>query len=729
MTALLLGIALALGVGVLGSMIWQERRVHPLDAYALRFPSKLGEPAVTQFAGLLSGLAHGSLVVFELEASDRGIEHRILIPKAQSAVILSRLHALVPGLRYEPRDSTLSYPQAIGVRQKELLGLWQDSAQPSATALLAGLGGLKRGESVCVQWIVGGGFAPAPESHAERSRETASELRAARRQKVSAPLLAVWGRVGVRAASPRRARQLVGQVLSVYRALRTAQGTFTFQMLARGWQARGLNARRRPWLTRASLINGREFAAVIGWPVGDASLPGVNTSDAPVLRADDDVPRRGRRFGTGNHPASMRSVAQTELAAMSHTLISGPTGVGKTALLSGLVADDLASTRSVVVVDGKGDLAHHVLARMPEKRLENLHVLDLGFGNSSTPLPGLSLFGSRDDAELAADLVLGVFADLFADSWGPRSEQWLRVGLTTVASDPESTLVDLLTLFWNEGYRRRMVGRVRSPLLCAAWAQFDAMSPAERANVLAAPLNKLDAVLGRSRLRAVLGQRKPAISVEHIMNSGGTLVVNLATGAVGTLAARLLGALVTYEVYRASASRARIPESRRRACMVVIDEPRALVGLPVPLDVLFEQARGHKVGLTIATQSLSQLPEGLGRAITSNVGTIGVFRQNADDATFLARYFAGMKAGDLEGLEQYELMLRLGLGNGRIARPLTLTTTEPTKPERDPRALTKKYAERVGMTAAQVDAAGGIATDPPSQSNAAPVGRKRRSQP
>ena len=447
---------------------------------------------MTQFAGLLSGLAHGSLVVFELEASAKGIEHRILIPPASGIpVILSRLHALVPGLRYEPRQSQLTYPQAIGIRQRELLGLWQDSAAPSATALLAGLASPKGDETLVIQWIAGGGFAPAPSSLADHSRETTTELRAARRQKVSAPLLAVWGRVGVRAGSPRRARQVVGQVLAVYRALRTVHGAFRFQMIGQGFRARALNARRRPWFTPPSLINGREFAAVIGWPIGDVSLPGVRTSNAPVLRAGDDVPRHGRSFGVGNHPASMRPVAQSELGAMGHTSINGPTGVGKTSLLVGMICDDLASSRSVVVIDGKGDLAQQVLARMPEKRLAGLHVLDLGFGNASTPLPGLSLFGNRDDAELAADLVLGTLADLFADSWGPRSEQWLRVGLTTVASDPESTLVDLLTLFWNEGYRRQMVGRVRSPLLLrAAWAQFDAMSAAERANVLAAPLSQ-----------------------------------------------------------------------------------------------------------------------------------------------------------------------------------------------------------------------------------------------
>ena len=213
------------------------------------------------------------------------------------------------------------------------------------------------------------------------------------------------------------------------------------------------------------------------------------------------------------------------------------------------------------------------------------------------------------------------------------------------------------------------------------------------------------------------------------MNSGGTLVVNLATGAVGTLTARLLGALLAYEVYRASAARARLPENRRRPCMVVIDEPRVLVGLPVPLDVLFEQARGHKVGLTIAAQSLSQLPEGVARAITTNVGTVAAFRQNPDDASFLARYFTGAQAADLQGLDSFELMVRMGLGDGKVSRPLTLTTEKPEPATTDPRAITKAYVERVGMTAAQVDTEGGIDLAAPGHSPVSgPIGKRRRSQ-
>lgn len=700
----LLAIGFALAFGTLGAVWIVEHRVPRLTAFGLRFPASLDVDSPAAFASALSGMPHGLYVVFELVASHDSIEHRLLVPDASAGHIIGTLHALVPGLRFEPVEPSIDAEvRTIGVRQKTMTALRSGAVDISSRSLLASLGGVRREEQIVVQWIVGGGFAPSPESVADEQVELRSELRQARRDKTRFPLLQVWGRVGVRAEQPARRRQLLSQVLSTYRSLRTSQGELHFGTWFQKARTRGLLARRRPWLVPRTLLNVVELASVIGWPVGGASAPGLAISGAPVLRAERDVPHRGRVFGRSNFPGSDRQVAQTAHGALSHTLIAGPTGTGKTALLINLIADDLASSRSVVVIDGKGDLAAGVLERLPDNRVNELHVLDLGFGDSRTPVPGLKLFGRSGDGELAADLVLGVLADLFADSWGPRSEQWLRVGLVTIASDPEATLADLLYLFWDESYRRSLIARVKSPLLRASWAQFDAMGKAERANVLAAPLNKLDAVLGRSRLRAVLGQRQPAIDVGRVMNEGGVLVVNLASGAVGTLASRLLGALVLYEVYRVSAARSRIPASKRHPAMVVIDEPRTLVGLPVPLDVLFEQARGHAVGMTIAAQSVSQLPLGVSQAMMSNVATIAAFRQNADDATLLAKFLGGVSPIDLQGLEAFELMVRMGLGNGRVSSPLTLATNPPPNAVRWSNTLTRAYVERHGRLPEEVD--------------------------
>ena len=51
--------------------------------------------------------------------------------------------------------------------------------------------------------------------------------------------------------------------------------------------------------------------------------------------------------------------------SLRHLHVIGPTGVGKSTLLLGLITQDMQAGRGVVVVDPKGDLVADVLDRVP----------------------------------------------------------------------------------------------------------------------------------------------------------------------------------------------------------------------------------------------------------------------------------------------------------------------------------------------------------------------------
>lgn len=62
--------------------------------------------------------------------------------------------------------------------------------------------------------------------------------------------------------------------------------------------------------------------------------------------------------------------------ALQHLHLIGPTGSGKSALLSGLIAADIAAGRSVVVIEPKLDLIADVLTRIPRSRLDEVVLID-----------------------------------------------------------------------------------------------------------------------------------------------------------------------------------------------------------------------------------------------------------------------------------------------------------------------------------------------------------------
>jgi hypothetical protein len=249
------------------------------------------------------------------------------------------------------------------------------------------------------------------------------------------------------------------------------------------------------------------------------------------------------------------------------------------------------------------------------------------------------------------------------------------------------------------------------------------MGAGERAHQLAAPLNKLGTLLGRPVVRTVLGQAEPRLDFRDVLRKRRIVVISLAPARVGAPAARLIGALSVFALFQAVQGRVGLPERSRTPCFVYIDEPRALGDLPMPLDALLEQARGLGVGMTLAPQSMAQLPKRVREAALTNVATRVVFRQDADDARLLARDLSGVMAEDLGDLAAYEAVARIGLGPGDIAPPVTVQTAPASKPLGMAVSLAKASAERYGVTLAEVDAALEARHRP---AVAAPLGRKRR---
>ena len=131
-------------------------------------------------------------------------------------------------------------------------------------------------------------------------------------------------------------------------------------------------------------------------------------------------------------------------------------------------------------------------------------------------------------------LILGILADLYADSWGPLSARWFRAGLVLLARNLHATLADFPYVFTDDAYRRRLVAGLDDPLGQQAWASFEAMGAPERAHQLAAPLNKIEEIIGRKVVRAVLAQNatQAKLDMRQVLATGKVVIVSLS--AIGT---------------------------------------------------------------------------------------------------------------------------------------------------------------------------------------------------
>lgn len=716
MIALGLGVALMVGILLWAAITSAERGEAAVETVELRFGADVTVAMVEAALASIAGLPGGRVVLLDVVADVDGIRHFLHATHASIEALRGQWRGVLPSLRLEPVETPVepAWSEEASVRLSSEYGVLRtDATTEAAAALLGSFGPVQRGELVRLRWELVSVWGSTAASDEDTS---------AWRAKVSGPVLSGCGRISTVAAQPARAWQLVSQVGSVLRTRRSRHGRLVVSSIPRKIS---IVRRLREWWTprpKRDWFSAAELAAVIGWPVGTPRVPGLVLGTSPSLMASRRIPSEGRVLAVSTWPGSERRLAQPVTGALSHTLIAGPTGVGKSALIANLATQDMQAGRGVLVLDAKGDLVEDVLARVPAARTDDVIVLDPG---AERAVPGLRLFERGGDRELIADVVVGVLADLFADAWGPWSARWARVGMVTLAHDPDATLADLPLVFSDDAFRRRLVARVEDPLLRSAWAGFEAMSSQERAHQTSALLGKVEEIIGRRAVRAVLAQQKPAIDMREVLASGKVVLVSLSPAEVGSPAARLLGALIVFKLFGAVQGRAALPASSRRPFFAYVDEPALLGRLPVPLDRLLELARGLGCGLVLAAQSLTQLAPHVRSAVQTNAASVVAFRQSGDDARLLARELEGVTAEELQRLEQFEVVTRIGLGPGDVAPPATGRTLALPEATSDPEEVRRTSAERFGALPADVDAA--LAERHKLASARVPVGRIRRS--
>jgi hypothetical protein len=690
----------------------------PLRWYRLSFPRDLQEDAVIAALSSLSGMSPGSRLVLDVVASEAGIEHRLAVSPNAADVVTAELRA-AGGLRLdelpepaEPRGLRLRWQlfPAVGA-------IRVDSLSASTASLLSGLYPLRGGELVRLRWRLRSARRPNFDATSDAQREGRAR---ALHAKLAMPGLSGYGELLVCARSRQRTGLLATRTASVLRGLSTP-----FGQLVADTPTWGALFRVFGW--RGGYFSAAELTAVIGWPIGSPEhLPGLQLGAARRLLAGRDVPQEGRLIGQSNYPGMGRPVALPVSSATRHTYLLGPTGTGKTSLITNLIAQDMAAGRGLCVVDTNGDLAQSLLDLVPSHRISDVVYLD----PADTVPVGLNplLVGAGANPDLVADQLVELFHRVWQSFWGPRSAQLFHLGLATLAHQPDATLVDLTRLFTDPVFRRQAVGRLDDPVgLGAGWAWFETVSERERLNMLGPVFNKVWALTARRSVRGVLGQAQPRITLTDVLADQRILIVNLAKGILGGEVARLFGALVVTGLWQAATERASLAAAERPVFMAYLDELQDLLAVPVPFDEMLSQGRKYGLALNVAHQNLGQLTTDVRDAILANAHSKLTFRLESGDARVMARSFEPLlAASDLQDLGAYEVAAIVATEHGSTARPVTVLTSPPPPATGSAARVLVASRRAYGRPAGEVEAAlRARQARPPVPSG--PVGRVRRS--
>lgn len=637
---------------------------------------------------VLEADGHAGQVVWRVGAERHGLDQ-----------VAELLHVEAPGSTLNPdADERTDAARAarVVIANHRSRAVASDRSEAAALALLGALAAARGREVVRLQVVLGVRLRPLSAPHNQRPSALATERRRLLASKTSEHGFGCIIRVAVTTGVETRDRQLVGGVLAAMRIVETPNQRVR---LARS-SARALNRAASPWCWPLRLSIS-ELAALLGWPIGDLPLPGVAAAHPKTILASRAVAGSGRELGSNAVAGVSRPMALSVLDSLSHLHVLGPTGTGKSTLIGTLALQDMAAGRSVVVVDPKGDLVTDLLARIPSQRRDNVVILD---ATDAAPVGINPLIGKQ--ADLAADGLVSVFRDLYADSWGPRTQDILHASLLSLARRGDASLVLVPLLLTNPGFRRSVVGRVAAadPMgIGSFWSWFESISDAERATVIAPLMNKLRPVLLRPGLRAMLGQTAPRFDLSEVFTERRIVLVNLAKGELGSDSARLLGSLVVSLLWQRALERSQLPIERRRPVMVFIDEVQDYLRLPGDLGDALAQARGLGVGFTLAHQHLAQLPTHLRSAVLANARSKVCFQLAHEDAVVMARG-SELVPEDFTSLPQFQAYASLLTGG--TPTPFASLSTQPlSDPTTNPADMRRRSRERYGRPLSEVEAA------------------------
>jgi len=369
----------------------------------------------------------------------------------------------------------------------------------------------------------------------------------------------------------------------------------------------------------------------------------------------------------------------------AHMYIVGKTGTGKSTLIENMAVSDIKMGYGIGVIDPHGDLAEHILDRLPEKRIEDViyfNPSDLEFPIAFNPLEKVP----RDSHHLVVSGLISVFKKIWSDFWGPRLEHILRHSLFTLLEYPQSTLLDVPRLLTDKEFRQKAIGYVTLPQVRDFWfLEFEKYSAWLKSEAVSPILNKIGQFLTSIPLRNIVGQKENTFDFRKMMDEGKILIVNLSKGRIGEDNCALLGAMIVTKLQLAALSRTELKENGRKAFYLYVDEFHNFLTLSFA-DILSE-ARKYGLSLVFAHQYIGQLKEDIRASVFGNIGTIISFRVGAEDASFLAREFSPVfDETDFVNLANFHIYLKLMI-DGITSKPFSAVTLFP---ERSTGSFTKQ---------------------------------------
>jgi len=216
----------------------------------------------------------------------------------------------------------------------------------------------------------------------------------------------------------------------------------------------------------------------------------------------------------------------------------------------------------------------------------------------------------------------------------------------------EFTLAELPPFLSNRAFRKMVIEKVQHPIAREYFQRFDNLTDRGQAPWIEPVMNKINSFFADERIREMFSSAtQSSFNLREIMDQKKMLFIKLDKGRLKDTA-DLLGSLLMAKIQMAAFSRSDIPPSRRVPFHMYIDEFQNFAS--DSFAVILSEARKYGLSLTLAHQTLAQIPVELRSLILGNAGLQVYFRVNRQDAALLAKEIFEYSGYEVKTVKKFE---------------------------------------------------------------------------
>ena len=368
-------------------------------------------------------------------------------------------------------------------------------------------------------------------------------------------------------------------------------------------------------------------------------------------------------LGINRHRGHINEVRVSDDDRMRHTLVMGQTGTGKSVFLEGMALEDILRGKGICFIDPHGDSIEKILQHYPEKRIDDLVLVDFLNEERIVPLNLIAFANAEERDHLIDDLYAWI--DLEYDmrmTGGPIFESYFRAFLRLVMEEEVAkecipTIHDFLRIFNDRTFRNYCRDRCSDAEVARVIDMaLDAGGDSSLNNITPYVTSKINRFFANQTIKVMTGQEKSSLDFNEIMNGGKVLLINLGRGRFGDSTASLLASQIVSRIQIAAMNRIKTQASDRRDFFLYVDEFQTIAS--APFIAMLSEARKFRLGLILANQYADQLnnrrvgsEDSVLNALLGNVGNTTCFRLGINDAQTMAGvYHPNFQSTDLTNL-------------------------------------------------------------------------------